>query len=121
MAATATHRSVLDMSSKIIVVGGGITGLATAHQLLEWDLEVILLEGSDQLGGLCTSFQYEDLWIDKFYHCIMSTDDYLLKLIKKVGLAEELYWKWTKMGFIVSGVHYPFNTPKDLLKFQPIL
>jgi protoporphyrinogen oxidase len=108
------------MSSKIIVVGGGITGLATAHQLLEWDLEVILLEGSDQLGGLCTSFQYEDLWIDKFYHCIMSTDDYLLKLIEKVGLAEELYWKWTRMGFIVSGVHYPFNTPKDLLKFQPI-
>jgi protoporphyrinogen oxidase len=108
------------MSTKVIIVGGGISGLAAAHQLLEEGLRVTLLEGSDQLGGLCTSFQYEDLWIDKFYHCIMSTDEYLLNLIEKVGLADELYWKQTGMGFIVSGVHYPFNTPTDLLKFRAI-
>jgi protoporphyrinogen oxidase len=108
------------MSSKIIVVGGGISGLAAAHQLVEWDFEVILLEGIDQLGGLGASFQYEGLWIDKFYHCIMSTDDHLLNLIRKVGLADELYWKKTGMGFIVSGVHYPFNTPADLLRFRAV-
>jgi protoporphyrinogen oxidase len=108
------------MSTKVIIVGGGISGLAAAHQLLEEGLRVTLLEGSDQLGGLCTSFQYEDRWIDKFYHCIMSTDEYLLNLIGKVGLADELYWKQTGMGFIVSGVHYPFNTPTDLLKFRAI-
>jgi protoporphyrinogen oxidase len=109
------------MSARIIVVGGGISGLVAALELLEGDsLEVTLLEGSDQLGGLGASFQYEDLWIDKFYHCIMSTDDYLLNLIEEVGLADELYWKETGMGFIASGVHYPFNTPRDLLKFRAI-
>jgi protoporphyrinogen oxidase len=37
-----------------------------------------------------------------------------------VGLADELYWKKTGMGFIVSGVHYPFNTPADLLRFRAV-
>jgi protoporphyrinogen oxidase len=108
------------MSAKVTIVGGGISGLAAAHKLLEGDLEVTILEGSDQLGGLGSSFRYQDLWVDKFYHCIMSTDDHLLNLIEKVGLADELYWKKTGMGFIVSGVHYPFNTPIDLLRFRAI-
>ncbi len=41
------------MGGKVIVVGGGIAGLATAHRLRELgpDLDVVVLERSDHLGG----------------------------------------------------------------------
>ncbi len=105
---------------KIVVIGAGIAGLATSHKLAKDGHEVTLLESSPQLGGLGTFFKYGDNWIDKFYHCQMPSDNPLLKLIDEVGLMDQLYWKPTRMGFIVDGERYSFNTPIDLLKFKPI-
>ncbi|MBI4488288.1 MAG: FAD-dependent oxidoreductase, partial [Deltaproteobacteria bacterium] len=45
------------MNRRIIVVGGGISGLAAAHRLTELSreenlgLEILLLEASQRLGG----------------------------------------------------------------------
>lgn len=104
----------------IIVIGGGIAGLAAAHNLSKDNYNVTLIESNAQLGGLGTYFNHNGNWIDKFYHCQMPTDEPLLKLIDDVGLTEMLYWKPTRMGFIVDGKRYSFNTPLDLLKFKPI-
>lgn len=105
---------------KIVVIGAGIAGLTAAHRLAKDNQEVILLEASNQLGGLGTFFKHDGLWIDKFYHCQMPTDNDLLELIDEVGLKDQLYWKPTRMGFIVEGKRYPFNSPVDLLRFKPI-
>ena len=105
---------------KVMIIGGGITGLAAAHRLLEKGYHVTVLEASSQLGGLGSYFPYRDLWIDKFYHCTMPTDSYLHHLMDKVGLNDQLYWKPTTMGFIVNGRRYAFNTPADLLRFDPL-
>jgi len=46
---------------RVIIIGGGIAGLAAAHRLSELkrdpslDLEVILLEASSRLGGSIAS------------------------------------------------------------------
>ena len=105
---------------KIVVIGGGIAGLAAAQNLSKDGYNVTLVESNDQLGGLGTFFNHNGNWIDKFYHCHMPTDKSLLKLIDDIGLTEQLYWKPTRMGFIVDGNRYSFNTPIDLLKFKPI-
>jgi protoporphyrinogen oxidase len=105
---------------KIVVIGAGISGLASAHKLAKDGNNVVLIEANSQLGGLGTFFKHDENWIDKFYHCQMPSDNPLLKLIDEVGLMEELYWKPTRMGFIVDGKRYSFNTPMDLLKFKPI-
>lgn len=104
----------------IVVIGGGIAGLAASYYLSKDGYDVKLVEGKNQLGGLGTFFKHGDQWIDKFYHCQMPTDEPLLKLISDVGLADQLYWKPTRMGFIVNGKRYSFNTAMDLLKFKPI-
>ena len=41
---------------RVVVVGGGIAGLAAAHRIVEYahdgvDVEVILVESGDRLGG----------------------------------------------------------------------
>ncbi len=108
------------MNKKVIIIGGGIAGLTAAYQLANKGYKVTLLESSSQLGGLGTYFKYGDKWIDKFYHCQMPSDNPLLKLIEDIGLKDKMYWKPTRMGFIVDGKRYAFNSPIDLLKFKPI-
>ncbi len=105
------------MQKRVIVVGGGISGLSAAHRLAQGGAQVVLVEGSDQLGGLGTFFERGEAWIDRFYHCIMPTDSALLGLIEEIGLSERIYFKPTRMGFIVDGRRFQFNTPLDLLRF----
>ena len=109
------------MGTKITVLGGGICGLAVAHRLARSGAEVTLLEGSDQLGGLGTFTPWREGWVERFYHCVMPTDDDLLGLLDEVGLRERVAWRRTSMGMVVDGRHHPFNSALDLLRFTPLL
>ncbi len=106
--------------TKIAVIGGGIAGLTAAHELAVAGHSVVLLESSDQLGGLGTYYDWNGHWIDRFYHCQMPSDDDLIQLIEDVGMIDEMYWKPTRMGFIVNKKRYAFNGALDLLKFDPL-
>ncbi len=103
-----------------VVLGGGICGLAAAYELMIAGQRVTLIEGSNQLGGLGTYFDWNGNFLDKFYHCQMPSDADLLKLIDDVGVGGRLYWRNTRMGFVVGGKRYAFNSALDLLKFKPL-
>lgn len=104
----------------VVVIGGGICGLAASHRLASRRTHVTLLEGSDQLGGLGTFFPWRDRWVERFYHCIMPTDHNLLGLLDELGLRATVRWRGTRMGMIVDGGHHPFNSAVDLLRFSPL-
>lgn len=108
------------MPGRVVVIGGGICGLATAHRLVREGLPVTLLEASDQLGGLGTFFSSRGRWVERFYHCVMPSDSALLALLDEVGLKDEVEWRPTGMGMVVDGVHRPFNSALDLLRFTPL-
>ena len=108
------------MARHVAVLGGGICGLATAYRLTRSGHRVTLLEGSDQLGGLGTFFAWRDGWVERFYHCVMPSDDELLDLLAELGLADEVRWRRTHMGMIVDSTHHAFNTARDLLRFTPL-
>ena len=106
--------------ARIGIIGGGIAGLTTAYRLALQGHSVDLFESSGELGGLGTFFEYQGHEIDRFYHCIMPSDDHLLRLIQDVGLGEALYWRHTTMGMVHRERHYPFNTAWDLLRYHPL-
>jgi protoporphyrinogen oxidase len=106
--------------ARVTVIGGGICGLATAHRLVRAGVAVTLLEASDQLGGLGTFFTSRGRSVERFYHCVMPTDSALLALLDEVGVRESVDWRPTRMGMIVDGVHRPFNSALDLLRFRPL-
>ncbi|MFI5428295.1 FAD-dependent oxidoreductase [Aeromicrobium sp. UC242_57] len=43
------------MSHKIAVIGGGMAGLAAAWELASGGADVVVLEGSDRVGGKAAS------------------------------------------------------------------
>jgi protoporphyrinogen oxidase len=108
------------LPGEIAVIGGGIGGLAAAYRLTQLGTSVTLYEASDQLGGLGTFFAYRTVQLERFYHCMLPSDHYLLALLAELGLDSEVYWKQTSFGFMTRGAQYALNSPLDLLRFKPL-
>lgn len=108
------------MAKTAAVIGGGISGLASALRLAGLGMQVTLYESEDFLGGLGTTFPYRDGHLERFYHCILPQDTALLPLIRELGLEHELLWRETRMGFMYRQHIYPLNNAIDLLRFSPL-
>ncbi len=80
----------------IIVIGGGITGLAAAHRLVELkdennlDIKLQLLENSPWLGGNISTFKKDGLLIEEGPDSFITAKPYALNLCKRLGLQKEL-------------------------------
>ena len=118
--AATVDRETVRMSLHAAVIGGGISGLASAWRLGRLGLDVTLLEAGPELGGLAGTFAWRDTHLERFYHCILPSDRALLGLVHELGLSGDLIWRETGMGFIHRGRMYPLNTPLDLLRFAPL-
>ena len=115
-----THNSHRAGKLKIGILGGGVTGLTAAFYLLREGHAVTLLESRSQVGGLATFFDFGPFCWDKFYHCILTTDEPLLQLIDDLGLSSEMRWTNTKVGFYTGKGLYSMSSTMDFLKFPPL-
>lgn len=78
---------------KLVVVGGGISGLAAAHRALELepDLDVTVLEAGPRTGGALRSEVTEEGYvIERGPDSILTTKPAALELAKKLGLEDRL-------------------------------
>jgi len=108
------------MSQRILIVGGGYTGLTAALRLAQaGKYSVTLTESSSQLGGLAGGFPLAGTWLEKTYHHLFLTDDTILKLIAELGVEKHLLWCDSSIGIFLNGAVHPFRTPMDLLRFSP--
>jgi protoporphyrinogen oxidase len=105
---------------KILIVGGGFTGLTAALRLsADENFSVTLVEGSKELGGLAGGFQIQGTSLEKTYHHLFLTDTSILELVKELGLSDKLIWCDSSVGIFRDKKIHPFKTPGDLLKFSP--
>jgi protoporphyrinogen oxidase len=105
---------------RVGIIGGGIAGLAAAHYVLKAGHTPVVLESSDQLGGLGTHFEHMEVSLDRYYHVVLDSDADLCGLMDEIGIGDRMVWQKTGMGFLVDGALYPFNTPLDLLRFRAL-
>lgn len=108
------------MTLRVAVLGGGISGLASAIHVAQLGAKVVLYESEAELGGLGASFETQGVTIERFYHCLLPSDRHLLSLLERVGLAGEVVWRPTGMGFMVRRRVFPLNSALDLLRFEPL-
>ena len=81
---------------RIVVVGGGITGLSAAHRLIELSqqqgasVEVILLEASSRCGGVFGSERIGDYLIERGADSFITNKPWGVNLCRRLGLEGEL-------------------------------
>lgn len=107
-------------SEKWGIVGGGIMGMTLAHQLAKEGKNVTLFEAAQELGGLASSWKMGEVEWDKFYHVILLSDFRTRKILKEIGLDEEVNWVETKTGFYINGKLYSMSDTIEFLKFPTL-
>lgn len=100
------HRSISNppVPGSVIVVGGGIAGIACALRLSEAGVRVTLLETRKKLGGRATSFQdvRTGMTIDNCQHVSLGCCTNYLDFCKRLGVAGKIRWlreiHWVEPG-----------------------
>ncbi|HEV2809557.1 MAG TPA: FAD-dependent oxidoreductase [Acidimicrobiales bacterium] len=59
---------VSDQGASVIVVGGGLAGLSAAFELSERDVEVLLIEAGDVVGGRTASWTEDGMPVESGLH-----------------------------------------------------
>ena len=105
---------------KIVIIGAGVMGLASAYELLQDGHEVTVLETAPSPGGLAGSFDFGGTQVEKFYHFICGSDHVYFRWLKRLGLEDRLRWQRTGMAMYYGGRLHPFGDPLSLLRFAPL-
>lgn len=74
----------------VVVIGGGIAGLAAAHRLLTAGARVTVLEASDRLGGKLLPGEIEGVRVDLGAESMLARRPEAVALAREVGLADRL-------------------------------
>ena len=84
------------MSHRIVVIGGGIAGLAAAHHVLELNqqrslgLEITLLEAAPRLGGSIATEYMGDFLVEGGPDSFITEKPWALRLCERLGLTSRL-------------------------------
>lgn len=94
----------------VVIVGGGISGLAAAYALATGSaspLRITVLEGSPRLGGKLAGDVVEGIPVDLGAESVLARRPEAVDLIKAVGLADDVvHPATTKAGlWIADGIH----------------
>ncbi len=87
-----TVNSSSEPRKRVIVVGGGISGLAAAHRLVELDpaVGVTLLEAGDRLGGVLQTVCRDEFLIERSADNFITDPPWAVDLCDRIGLGEQL-------------------------------
>ena len=105
------------MKAHVAIVGSGITGLTAAYTLLKQGVHVTIFEAQPSVGGLSATHDFGVFRWDRFYHCILTSDESLLSLIDELGLSSKLRWRKTEVGFYSRDSLHRMTAPADLMRF----
>ena len=118
---TINEKEQQNPPKRIGIIGGGIMGISLGYFLSYLGAQVEIFEASPVLGGLAGPINLEDgTAVDRFYHAILSSDSHLRELCTELGIADQLRFNETKMGFYYRGEIHPMNNMVDFLRFPPL-
>jgi protoporphyrinogen/coproporphyrinogen III oxidase len=77
------------VGARVVVVGGGVAGLATIYRLLRTDptIEVTVLEAQQRIGGLLMTAEVGDLVLDAGPDSFVARKPWAAELCRELGLA----------------------------------
>jgi oxygen-dependent protoporphyrinogen oxidase len=90
-------------AARLVVVGGGITGLAAAY---EWrrrrpDDEIVVLEAADRVGGKLHRIELAGHWYDTGPEALLARVPEAVRLVEDLGLGDQLVDPATTQASVV--------------------
>lgn len=110
----------------VVVVGGGITGLSTAHALLrastpELPIDVTVLEAGSRTGGKLHTIDLDGMPVEAGADSFVVRKPWAVELCNELGLADEVVipasmgaYVWTGRELFPFPDSAPFGIPADL-------
>ncbi len=87
----------------ILIVGGGITGLAAAYELAVRGVEFLLIESSDRLGGLIRTEKVDGFTIEAGPDSVLAQKPAAIQLFEELGLGPRIITsKVPRDAFVLS-------------------
>jgi protoporphyrinogen oxidase len=105
---------------RVVIVGGGFTGLAAAYELAKHNLRPTLIEAEAELGGLAGTFPVGETRLERFYHHWFTNDRHLMDLTAELGLSRSLIYKPARTGMYYANSLFRLSSPLDLMRFTPL-
>lgn len=113
---------------RVGIIGGGITGLTAAYDLvnnprLPASKEVVIYEGSSHLGGLAAGFRGRPEWdwpLEHFYHHLFTNDKDIISLTNEIGLSNQLSVYSPITAMYMQGELHALDSPLRVLRFPHI-
>ncbi len=92
------------MSGAVVIIGGGLAGLAAASALAEHGVPSTVLESRLRLGGRASSFQEsaQDEWVDNCQHVAMGCCTNFFHFCTATGIREE-FVPQDRLNFVAPG------------------
>src|SRR6266852_83089 len=84
------------LTPRVVVVGGGIAGLAAAHRVVEWSRErgrsvdLTLVEAADRLGGAIQTERRDGFLVECGPDSFLSEKPWALALCRRLGVEDRL-------------------------------
>jgi protoporphyrinogen oxidase len=104
--------------SRILVLGGGLSGVAAAYTLAVAGVrDITVVESGNSLGGLAGSFEREGHFYPLGYHHILHRDRSLLYFLDLIGALPRVLWRRIQMLFHLNHQSYDLGTPAGFLRF----
>ncbi|MEU0311602.1 protoporphyrinogen oxidase [Streptomyces cyaneofuscatus] len=85
-----SHQDADPPARHVVVIGGGIAGLAAAHRLVATGLRVTLLEATDRLGGKLMTGEVAGVQVDLGAESMLARRPEAVSLAEAVGLGGRL-------------------------------
>lgn len=102
----------------VVVMGGGLAGIASALMLAESGFEEItILERGPRLGGLAGSFEREGRFYPLGYHHILRRDRTLLNFLAQIDKLPSVRWRKIRMLFYTRNHFYNLGSLGGFLGF----
>ncbi|MGZ8579197.1 MAG: protoporphyrinogen oxidase [Actinomycetota bacterium] len=111
------------MSGRVIVVGGGVSGLTAAHRLRGKGSapELMVLEGTAHAGGKLASAEVGGLRVPAGADSFLARKPWAVELCRELGIGSDLVppaesgaWLWTPSGLVPFPTGTAFGIPGDI-------
>ena len=97
-----------------------MTGFTVALRLARMGVKVVVHELAPSPGGLSAGSTIAGIPVERFYHCVLPTDESLLALFAELGISDIVGWTRTRTGFLHQGRLLEMTTMRDFLSFPAV-